>query len=597
MATQVQLGNFFSSGGKTVLGGVGGSGLDTEGLINSLAEAKALPATRLQDKIDLNDKRSTALTELKSLLDNFRDAANFLRNPPGVGNAADNVFKHVISNVVASNGVTGSNYLTVTAEPGVGARSFYIDEITSIAQAARQKTGTFAIADADTSVVNAAPAAGEFGIGTFTVNGADITLEDGDTLNEVAGKFNAVKSTTGIEASVVKLSDGNFTLLFNATATGVEAAFDLGDIGTVTSDVDGVLDQLTFTTTQTASDAEFVLDGVTITRSTNSIGDAVNGVTFNLIQDTLDESLVNEAEISISLTPDVELAKAGIINFANAYNDLRTFYATQTQSNDDGTTSEDSVLATNSTLRSIMNAVSGEIAQIVDGISTSPNRLSDLGVTSIDFPATDETPLVRNALTIDEAKLTAALQSNFDAVSKVFGTDFTSSNPNVVLFKNSNSVSITDFTLTVTPGSNIFQATYNNGSGDVTIDLTGTEISTGSGYKLTGQAGTVLEGLELIYAGSEDSVSTIHITKGIASLIYNSTNNYLTVDTGAVDVELEALQDSTTKLQDDIDDINEQVEKFREQLLIKFGELERAISTVNTLLESLQAQADARNNG
>lgn len=589
MVSQVTLGNFYSANGKTVVGGAGGSGIDTEGLIKSLTDAKALPATKLEDKITLNEKRSTALTEMKDLIDRFRDAANFLRNPPGVSNDTDNVFKHVTSGVTSNTSITGSTYLTVTATPGSDLRDYAIS-VTTLAKATKQSTGVISIATADSQAVFAAPAASQFGAGIIVVNGATITLADGDSLNTVASKFNAVSDTSGITASVIKITDGSFKLLYSATATGTTADFDLETVGTVSSDPSGALAQITFTTEQDATNAQFIIDGITITRQGNSIDDVIDGVTFNLLQAT--PALTT---LTVSLKPDAELVKSGIINFVNVYNDFRTFYAKQTQVKSDGTTAEDSVLANNPTLRTAMNNISAKMATIVSGVSSSPNRLSDLGITSVDLPATDEAPLVRNAYTLDESKLDAAIAADFAGVRDVFEFQETSSNSNVRVFSRTNSLAASSLTLTLTPSTNTFQATYNNGSGPVTVSLDYTAL-TGGGYKLSGQSSTVFEGLVMIYGSSADSTSTMTLTQGVGDLVYNLTDDLLERDTGALDSELKSIADANTQLQKNIDTINTQVEDYRTQLLKKFGEMEAAISRVNSLLTNLQAQADARNN-
>lgn len=590
MVSQITLGNFYTANGRTVVGGAGGSGIDTQSLIQSLTEARGLPATRLEDKITLNGTRSEALVEMKDLIDRLRDAANFLRNPPGVNNDTDNVFKHVTSSVSSNSAVAGSSYLTVTAVPGAVLQNYEISEIGSIARATKQSTGVFSIIDADSQAVFATPALNQFGDGTITVNGASITLADGDSLNTVAAKFNAVSDTSNIRASVVKITDGSFKMLFTATATGTSADFDLETAGTVSSDPDGALSQITFTTEQDATNAEFVIDGIAITRQSNSVDDVVEGLTFNLLQET--PALT---ELQVSLSPDADLVKSGIINFVNVYNEFRTFYAKQTQVNSDGTTAEGAVLANNSVLRSTMNSISAKMAAIVAGISSGPNRLSDIGITSVDLPASEEAPLVRNAYTLDENKLTSAIAANFEGVRNVFEFRETSTNTNVRVFSRSNSLAASSLSLTLAPSSDTFQATYNNGSGPVTVDLDFQEL-TGGGYKLSGQTGTVLEGLVMVYSSSVDSTSTVTLTQGIGDLIYNLTDSLLEDESGSIDIELGSIADANTQLQKEIDTINLQVEEYRNQLLKKFGELEAAIVRVNTLLTSLQAQADARNN-
>ena len=57
------------------------------------------------------------------------------------------------------------------------------------------------------------------------------------------------------------------------------------------------------------------------------------------------------------------------------------------------------LLASSSTLRSILGRVNSEIADVVEGITAGDaDRLADIGITFNDFPGDEETPFVRNIL-------------------------------------------------------------------------------------------------------------------------------------------------------------------------------------------------------
>jgi flagellar hook-associated protein 2 len=722
----ISLGNFFSSNGRTVLGGLGGSGLDTESLINSLTEAKALPKTKLQDKVDLNDKKVAAYGELRTLMTTLKDAANFLRNPPGFGNADDNVFKYRTATTTSNTAISASNYVTVAAEPGASVQTYNISEINSLARATKQRTGTFAIATADTSAVTSAFQPGFFKAGTVAVNGTSITLVAGDTLNQVASKFNDVKDDTGITASVIQAGENDFRLVFTATNSGTAAAFDLnvpsdavptdasgvfsmisrtnlltngtfasnitgwtneslgtgtiahssgklqldGDgaggneafarqamttvigqqytvratlsdltssayirIGTGTDvnnasnyDIadhevaaDGTVSftftatstttQITFnsaantsaihvddvsvvanatqavTTTQTATDAEFVIDGVTVTRSSNSIADVVSGVTFNLLSET--PALT---ELSVDIIADQSLPKSGIINFVNAFNALRIFAAEQGKTNDDGTFAEESFLANDALLKNTMNSISTELSRIVNNTGTL-NTLATLGVTFTDLPESSGNPFTRNVLTIDEGKLDTALATSFSSVESLFGFGFTSSNSNLAIFSRTNALSTTEFTVTANTVTNTFTATV----GDDEYTLTATSLGA-SGYSLSGVAGTPLEGLVMIYGSTTSGTADVTVAQGIADRIFNLADSVLDTQEGTLKSQVDSITSTNTRYEEEMKRIEEQVERFRESLLEKFGALESVLSSVNTLLNSLDAQQQARNN-
>lgn len=594
MVSSIQLGSFFTSGGRTVLGGSGGSGLDTKSLIEGLVAARKIPVKALEDKVALNDKKATALGEFKTLASKLKDATDLLRKVPGFAKESSNAFDYAKATITSNTTVAGSTYLSVTVAPGTKAQTYTIGQVTTIAKAKKQTTGTFSIANADTSVTTAAATAGMFKAGTVTVKGVAITLATNDTLNMVSAKFNAVSSQTGITTSVLKIADGSYRLLYSATATGTTADFDMASAPTVV-DPDGVLANLTFSTTQAAANSSFVLDGQTITRQTNSVNDAITGLTFVLQQET---PLPDTTDLTVAIAPDTTVAKNAIVSFMNAYNDIKIFAAEQTKLQTNGTYAEEAYLANNSMLNSTLNSLSSELSKAVAGIPAADlRRLADLGITFTDLQETEENPYTRNILTLDEAKLDSALSAEYSEVRKVLEFTFTSTNANVTAFTRTNALGVSSFTLNLNPGTSTYQATYTDSLGvPQTINLTATAFSTGGGYTLKGQAGTVLEGLTMLYASTAAGTSTVTVSQGIGDRIFNLADSLLNSTSGGIALEANALKTNTEKLELDIERMNEQIETYREQLLKKFSLLEQAISQVNTLLQSLDAQAQARQN-
>ncbi len=714
MVTSVQLGNFFTANGRSVLGSAGGSGIDTKAIIDGLVQAKSVPQQKLKDTVTLNGKKSDALSELQTLMSKLKDSANFLRNPPGVGNASDNVFKYTSATVTASTGVAGDTYMGVSSAAGASLQSYTINEITSVAQAKKQGTGNFVVADTNTSVVSATPGAGQFGAGTITIRGQNITLTAGDSLNTVVNKFNQVSADTKISAGIVQVGTGQYRMVFSATSSGLNTNFNLGDAGDLTpnsvTDPSSVLSHITFDTTQVAANAVFKLDGATITRQTNTITDVVDGVTFNVKQLT-----PGGTTLTASINPDQQIAKNGIINFVNAYNDLRIFAAKQMKTNDDGSAADDAILIGDTVLRSTLNSVGSELSRIVNGLSGNPNRLSDLGMSFADLPESKDNPFVRNIINLDEGKLDSALSSDFSSLRKVFEFTFTADNANLGVYSRTNALSISSMTLnltfakattqdssafsiadanqpvvaavatpgmftagsvtikgatltlsdgdtlsqvidkfnaiktqtgiqaslkTITPGvsygitftatatgtanafdlsdpgtvtdpSSVFAnvtfattqaaanssytASYANPNGSpASTDVDVTAI-TGGGYTIKGRSGTVLDGLVMIYSASSDASIAVSMTQGIGDRIYNIAEGVANVRTGTLKLEKDALQDSTDKLNEQITKYDNDLTTYRNQLLDKFAAMEKAISQVNSLLQSLDAQDKARN--
>lgn len=702
--TSVTLGNFFqTSEGKTVLGGIGGSGLDTESLLKSLTDVRGVSATQSQDQITLNNKQSTALSTFQQLLGSFQTSLDALRNPPGVANDADDVFQFRTGTVSAA----GSDYFSITTSPGAALRNYNISDISQLATAATQTTGTFTVASVSASAVSANPISGtsyQFKPGTFTLNGQNITLHEGDSLSTVAAAFNAVSSETGISATLLQLQSGQYKLSFSSTDTGVDSSFDLTDSGNITdasgvlsnigltvnqrtgifavadvntsivaasstpgmftagtvtvngedieleegdtlttvaakfnaadtgitahilkvadgqyrlsftaegsgddfdltdsgttTDPDGVFTNIGLTAPNAASgltlgtDAHFKINGISIVRSTNAIDDVIDGVTFNLSSTTPD----SVTSYTASVQADTVTIQNAIVNFVKAYNAIKVFAAQQTQLNADGTYADTALLANNQSFRTIMSDINTQVVAQIEGLaSTGVASLADVGITFVTQPASDTAPEVANILNVNDGKLSSMLATKLIAVRNFFGFNLTSNNPNLAVFSHTNALEATNFTLNVNPGAGTYTATYDIGNGPVTVNMTAKPLSGNvAGYMLTGPEGSALAGLKLIYASTDATTINVTATQGIADKLYNTGVAALESKTGLLAIAQQDLKDSNTRLNEDITRVNADVAQYREMLLKKFAALEQAISKINTLLQSLNANANAQ---
>lgn len=587
MVTQINFGNLFTAGNKQLVSGIS-SGLDTKTIVEELSNLKRLPAVQLEEKIEDITAQNDAYAELKKLVEAFKDSADLVRNPPGISNSDKNIFTYRLPEVSSNTAIAGSSYVSVTAEPGADINSYTITEITSLAKAKKQQSDLFTVASLDDDFVLATAAApGEFGAGTVTINGADITFEEGDSLREVVQKFNSVKETTGIAASVVQVSDGNYRVLFTATETGEDADFDLGDPGTVTADPSGAFSQLSFSLVQSATNAEFKIDGIAIERQTNQIDDVIDGVTFSLLQQTPDAL----TEVTVAVEPDREVANAAITRFVDDYNNLRLFIAKQTELDESGKPKDSAILASSQTLRSLLSNLTSELANSVAGLTGGdPNKLSDLGIKFSDYAGDTENPFTRNILTIDSDVLDGALTADFDAVAAVFGFNSTTPSSDLQIFGRTNGLTVSSFDVALDPNSeNYF---FYVDSVQYTFDAT--EI-TGGGVSLVGPSDSPIAGLQLIFTGTDIVTGTVNVSQGLGDRIFNSLDNLLDEDVGALSVELDTLTERTDRYQEEITRIDEQVEAYRDTLVQRFSALEAAIARVNTILQSLDAQSQARN--
>lgn len=592
MVSSIQLGNIFSSGDRQVIAG-GNTGLDIEGLVNSLVEARRLPAVQMEEDIALNESKISTFGELRTMLDRFRTTLNSLRNPPGVNNDADNIFEYRTTTQVMSDGSTASSYLDVIAEPGTNIADYTI-EVDTVAEADTYTSYAFASDTASIVEAAAGTTAGMLSAGTFQLDtgGAlgNITLEVGDTIYDVVQKVNSVKDTSGVEATVVKVSDTDYRIQIQSMETGLDNIINVTDGAGVIFDINN---PATFTITQAAKNAVMFFNTLTIVRSSNTIDDVVDGVTFILKEET-----PAATEMTVSIEQDVDFMVDAIVGFADIYNEFRIFHAQQTQRGEDGSPLEGSVLLGDSALITAMNRVADELSAAVSGITDDGNDdITDLGLELDDYPGStqDNIPYVRNILTVDTDTLRTKLLNDFDAVRKIFEFDFSTDSNDLTVFSRTNALDVNSFTLNVDTVLKTATATYDPGSGPVVINLDYTEIAADT-INLSGQDGTVLEGLVLLYSSNASDSMTVNITQGIGDRLYNAVDEFLEDDTGMLDVAVDSLVDINESLQESIDRIDAQIETYRDQLLERFASLEAAIASVNSLLQALEADSQARNN-
>lgn len=593
-----------NSNGQTVLNGVS-SGLDTTSIITAMVSGQTTQVKTLQDQITTNNSQASALSSLNQLLTQLQKDTKQLSQPQSP-DPTSNVFASATSQITSNTSLSATNYLTANVAAGTASGTYTISNISSIAKSTIQETGGFSLTNTSGSVVAASPTAGMFSAGTITFSsGASVTLTAGESLVDVAAAFNAVTTgtnATGISASIVQTATGTpntYKLVFTSANTGLANAFDFSATGvghTVTGDPSGVLSNITYATDQPAQDAQFKFNGVSVTRSTNTVSDLVNGVTFNILQDTTSQA---NASFTVSVTADESKVASAIQSFVNDYNSFLMFYAQQTQI--DSTTNKpatSAVLYSDTTLRNIYNQLSGFASSIVSGLSNgSPTNLSDVGLNFTDQPATSTTPAVFNMLTIDSTKLATTIDTNLTGLEAVFGFMATTSSSNLAVYSEPTDPTIKNFTVNVDQTNSVYTAVYTDANNvQQTVNLTATAL--GSGISLRAPSTGALSGLVLIYGGTGDqSGITVKTTNGIANQMDGLLTNAIATNTGLIALDQKALQTNNTSTQTQITSINTQINNTKSALLTKFSALEAAIASANSMLSYLNAQQLSNSGG
>ncbi len=572
MASSIDFGTISVSGGTTRLSGTS-SNLDTEALIDALTEAKRQPAVRLENRVTENEAKLAAYEELRGLLADFKDAVAGLRNPPGFLGVNDNLFEK--KDVFFSSDTTTSpaELLAVSAANSAQPGSF---TLTVDRLAAAHKLSSDSAGSATQTLADAFNGGTAFS-GSFTIGlagsgtTATITVDGTMDIYDLEAAFNAASSDSGVNASVLKVSDTDYRLLLTADETGKS-------IQLTPSGGDAVLDIVGLTTgggatikneIQAAQTAQITVDGVTITRSSNTIDDVLEGITLSLFK----------ADSGTTVTVDVERSaasvKEAVMSFVDSYNALRDFAAAQVQVGEDGTVDEDAVLFGDGTLRSIVSSIGQTIASEVDGLASGAlSSLAELGIT-LDSD---------NKLVVDESKLDDKLVSDLDGVRKVFEFTFEASSSELAVYSRSNALADTSFTVNIVDS---------DGDGVIeSADIDGVAVDV-SGGRITGRAGTAYEGLVLLWSGSGSTSITATATQGIADRLYNTLDAAIDDVDGTLTNAIDSVEQENARLADEISKIDTRVETFRQSLIEKFAALESALTVANSMLQQVQATTAA----
>lgn len=279
--------------------------LDVPTLVNALMTTEQVPLTNLNNKISGVNTQISALGSFVSGVQSFQASLDALASPASFSTRS-----------VSSNSAVVS--ATATSAAAVGTTDILVQQT---AQGQRTLLSGFGSATAAA------------GTGTFTltpVGGSAVSVATTatTTLQDLATSIN--NANAGVTASVVQQSTGSYSLLLASDATGAAAGFS-------TSFVDANNTSLgTLNDVQQARDAKVQVNGVTYTRSSNSISDIVTGVTLSLDQPV--DPAATPVSARLAITAPTSGAVQAVQNMVSAYNSLVSLYGSLTQSSTDSTT-------------------------------------------------------------------------------------------------------------------------------------------------------------------------------------------------------------------------------------------------------------------
>ncbi|MFV9875023.1 MAG: flagellar filament capping protein FliD [Rickettsiales endosymbiont of Dermacentor nuttalli] len=454
----VNFGSFSEIGGRQVITGIA-SNLDSQKMIEAMLKAEEIPLKKVEDSISANARKISAYHTLENLVTSFQSALNKFYDPLSVTGYNEDVFHTKQISLSANTNINTDHYLTVEQKFNTDIKSFYISDINL---ATRETSRAEGFHDVQSSIVSTIASPGQFTAGTFQINGVDITLNDGDSLQNIAQSINNVSTDTKVKASILKLDQNNYQLSLSSLDEGIENAFIYTDDYHIFFDNSNITWQHI-----SAQDASFKFNGSQVTRPTNSIEDLVNGLKINLRQNTS-----TGTEIKANITYDIDTIIKDTQEFVNSFNTLMVFYEQMNQ-RDEITYqySKNSPLGGDVIFEGIINNIKSLVNTNLWDI-TSKSKYTSFASIGINFLLEKQNIVVENpsydpslpksesnspttilkvdgVLQLDEKKLRNILQNDIEDVRKLFTMEYNSTNNNFGVKRGGNDTSIQNLEINI----------------------------------------------------------------------------------------------------------------------------------------------------
>ncbi|RBP69293.1 flagellar filament capping protein FliD [Marinobacter nauticus] len=394
-----------------------GSGVLTSDLVDQLVAAERRPT---EVRLDQKTERTEALISAYGML---RSAVTELRLPMRQLGSAEAM--------KSFSATSSTGNVDVSIDASKASKGSYSVEVVGLAESqALASTETFADRDA-TSV----------GTGTITLQVGDKTTEitidsSNDTLQGLANAIN--ESGAGVSAGVIDTGDG-YRLTLSAEETGtanavkISATEDAGAEGLARFAFDPAdpAGNPSMEQTIAAADAVMKINGVEVTRSTNTIENVVDGLTFNLTE---------TGKSTVKVEQDTAAVAERVQAFVDKFNELQKTIADL--SSYDSETGQGSILTGDSTVRNIQSQLRQVLTDVIPGLENANVRsLTDVGL---------GTDWRTGELQFDSQKFQQQLRENPDDVTALFAEQGRTSDSQVEFVRSGSATEPGDYSLNIT---------------------------------------------------------------------------------------------------------------------------------------------------
>lgn len=523
-----------------------GSGLNVTQIVDALIDAEKAPQeATLNAKVEEKTVSISTFAQVKQEFSSFSDNLSLLSSFTGL--------------VVQSSGAS--------VVPTVADNSKVVpsEHVITVSQLAKPQTLAFTGYTSETAAIDASALSLDLGTwnsdGSYTLGSSNaLTFDPGATLADVRDAINELD--IGVTATILRTSDNNYALTLRApmglenqmrlqptpVAPAVSSllSFDPSAADRAGPSGDAIKEAIA------AQDAIFSIDGLTVTRPTNSVDDVIAGVSLEL-------TAVSTGPETITARYDEDMTLEAVQLFVDELNTITNSLAEMNKTGLDDETS--GPLAGDTLIRAYRNQLRMITTTPIAGYGDNDIFLSSFGVmTNRD-----------GTLSLDETKFRSYFKNEPEAFAALANTRTSTDSLSVQATMNGN---------LYTPGVYDF---VKNTDGTATLD--GEPMSLENGvYKIT--TGNV-RGIQIIANGSS-TTAKIYVGKSLFDNLISFTESILKTNSD-IDQKVARYNSDVTKYNDQLADLDERMASQRALYVERFSAMETAVSSfkeTGTLLDN-----------
>ena len=532
-----------------------GSGIDLKSLVTGLVNAETSVAqSQITKKVENTNLSISSFGNLSSRMNTLNTELTNLEE----------------TNARATTSSNSGVILTVTDE----ANAVDVSSSIVVSTLARGQTVSFDLTNNgfanafSSSSSRAASSSIDQGTMVFTLGSTATTITINSTNNTLQGLVDEINKITGVQATLID-TDGSGSLSLSIRSdTGANNSFSIssgsGDLSAFNT---GDYSDAWVARQTTAADASFTVDGVTVTRSSNTITDLFAGHTINLT--AADSSTAVEVTSALATTD----ARARMQSFIDSINTVKTFLKTETQRGLNG--AEPGSLAGDVTATAILRELSALTTTPITGYGSTDYYLANLGVRT----ERDGT------LSLDTTAFDAAILADPTVADIVFSSKYSATDPNL-------SVSgLTNYP--PEPGSYSFS--YNSGASTGLLDSNSiTPLTNSKSQKVfTGTSGNS-KNLSVTMLSDTTTSGTVRFGRSMIDTLQAYIET-LTSSSGTIKTRSDTLTADLATYADDQADLDAKIEALTNDYNVKFGSMEAMVTQLNKTGQYLTSMMDAWN--